>query len=388
METLALLLVFPLVWPFVAKMVWKHEITLVEMGLNLLVGALIVVAGWYGGKYAETRDVEILNGEVTSKFSKRVSCEHSYSCNCTEQCSSNSDGSRSCYTICQTCYEHPWDKDWLLGTNVEELKVPREDRRGTREPARWTAAKVGDPVAVPSSYTNYIKGAPDSLFNTLADMKAVERFEERVPPYPSSVHDLHYVNRVLSVGFALPEASQWNLAMAMMLRKLGPAKQVNTVIVLAKETDPEFATAIRAKWLGGKKNDVVVVLGTPEYPKLSWVRVLSWTDEELFKVQLRDALQGLGTADQVGVMSLIEQHIQASFVRRPMTDFEYLADEAQPPLYLLIALFLLSVGASVGLAFVFARNDSDAFRIGRQRAFRPGGSFRLGGLPSVRRRRF
>ena len=41
------------------------------------------------------------------------------------------------------------------------------------------------------------------------------------------------------------------------------------------------------------KNDVVVVMGTPSYPRIDWVQVLSWTDVELFKVQLRDELMDL-----------------------------------------------------------------------------------------------
>lgn len=355
MEKLALLLVFPLVWPFVAKAIWKHEITLSELAINLAVGAFIVVAGWYGGRYAQMYDIEVLNGQVVSKSRDRVSCEHSYSCRCRDVCT-GSGQERRCSQVCDTCYEHDYDVDWNLQTTVGGIEVSRVDRRGLAEPSRWTKAAVGDPVAQTRNYTNYIKGAPDSLFHALKDLKSVEQHGPQVPPYPSSVYDLHYLDRVLSVGFSLPEASQWSRDLAMLLRELGPQKQVNAVVVFTKDADPEFATALRAKWLGAKQNDVVLVVGTPAYPEIAWARVVSWTDNELFKVQLRDDVLALKTAERTSLLPLLGRHIRQGFHRKPMTDFEYLADEIEPPTWLMAVLFVLSMVVSVFTSVKLSRN--------------------------------
>lgn len=355
MEKLALLLVFPLVWPFIAKAIWKHEITLGELAANIAIGALIVVVGWYGGKYGQMHDVEVLNGQVVSKSRDRVSCEHSYRCRCRESCT-GSGQERRCWETCDTCYEHGYDIDWNLQTTVGGIEVARVDRRGLTEPSRWTRADVGDPVAKTSSYVNYIKGAPDSLFNALKDLKSVEQHGHHVPPYPRNIYDLHYLDRVISVGFALPEASHWNLGLAMLLRKLGHEKQVNVVVVFTKGSDPEFATALRAKWLGGKKNDVVLVIGAPAYPEIAWTRVVSWTDNELFKVQLRDEIQALKTADRFVLLPLLEKHIRQGFERKPMADFAYLADEIEPPTWLIAVLFVLSVFISFATSVLLSSN--------------------------------
>ncbi len=356
MTTLALLLVFPLAWPIVAKLIWKHEITLGELAINVAIGVLVVTAGWALGRYAQMHDVEILNGQVTGKYSERVSCEHSYSCNCRESCTTRSDGSRSCSTTCSTCYEHSYDVDWKLRTTLSDIEIDRVNRQGTQEPPRYSRAQVGDPVAQSHFYQNYIKAAPDSLFNAVAEKQALAQFKDKVPAYPSTVYDYHYVNRVIPVGVAVPELSAWNQDLANSLRVLGPSKQVNVVVVMTAESDPQFATALNAAWLGGKKNDVVVVLGTPRFPDLAWARVLSWTDKEVFKVQLRDALLDLKTVQRETVLPTVVKHIEQGFKRRPMADFEYLAHQVEPPGWAVVLLLVLSVAASVGASVYLARN--------------------------------
>lgn len=356
MTTLALLLVFPLLWPIVAKHIWKHEITLVELALNVVIGALVVSAGWALGKYAQAHDIEILNGQVTGKYSQRVSCEHSYSCRCRESCSGTGKN-RSCSQVCDTCYDHDYDIDWNLKTSLGDIEIERVNRQGTIEPPRYSRAASGDPVAQSHAYQNYIKAAPDSLFNALSEKQALQRFVDQVPAYPDKVYDYHYVDRVLTAGVAVPDLAAWRQDLANALRVLGPAKQANVVVLFSKESDPQFASAVNAKWLGGKKNDVVVVLGTPQYPEISWVRVLSWTDKEVFKVQLRDALLDLKTVERGAVLSTITGHIEKGFVRRPMEDFAYLKHQIEPPGWVVALLVALSVVTSVGASGYLSRNE-------------------------------
>lgn len=368
MASLALLLAFPMIWPFIAKLRFKHEYTLAELVLNLVVVSALVAGVYAAGRYSQSADVEVLNGQVTGKERDRVSCEHSYSCNCVESCSGSGEN-RSCSTTCQTCHEHAADYDYNLFTSAGNLKISRVDRQGSKIPPRWTAANVGDPVAKTNGHTNYIKGAPDSLFSAAAEQSALSRYGASVPAYPSNIHDVHYLNRVIAVGVSVPALAQWNQELAERLRALGPRKQVNWVVVLTNEGSPSFADAVRVKWLGGKKNDVIVVLGVPQYPKLSWVRVLSWTDKELFKVQLRDDLLALGDVDQAAVFDLMERHTAGGYLRKDMADFEYLANEIQPPTWVLVLAGLLGVVGSVGLSLILANNGVSTQRGAFSRRF-------------------
>lgn len=352
------LLIVPVFWPLVAKRVFRHELTWNEIGINVGVGVLVVVVGFFGGRYLEAADQEIINGEVFRKETHQVSCEHSYPCNCREVCS-GSGSSRSCTMTCDICYEHPWDLDHTLYTTVGSIDIAREDRRGLVIPERFKRAKIGDPVARTHSHLNYIKASPESLFNKATGAVALERYGKDIPAYPLAIYDYHYLNRVLPVGVTVQDEQEWNALLARMLRKLGPAKEVNALIVMTKH-DSMYAEALNAAWLGGKKNDVVLVLGTPEYPKIEWVHVLSWTDNELFKVELRDAVLGLGVVSAPSVIGVLEQHITNSFVRKSMKDFEYLKEAIEPPTWLLVALFLFSTLVSIGASLYLANNSTRA----------------------------
>ena len=234
MENLLILLAFPLAWPWIAKRIWHNDVTWQEMILNIAIVALAAGAVWQLGKNYMTTDVEIWNGQVTGKEKEWVSCEHSYSCNCR----SNGNGG----TTCDICHEHSNDWDWNVESTAGDFTIDRVDRRGSKEPPRWTAVAPGQPVAQAKSFTNYVKAVPHSLFNT--NQQALGKYGAEVPPYPSDVYDYHYINRILSVGVSIPDVTTWNHNLALMLRTPGPSKQVNVIIVVTKNADPTFEYAL------------------------------------------------------------------------------------------------------------------------------------------------
>jgi hypothetical protein len=360
MEFLYIILLFPLTWPWIAKKVWNTDITWQEMGLNIIIITVACIAVWQLGRYAKMADTEIWNGQVIAKEQVRVSCEHSYQCHC----KTNSKGSSSC----DTCYEHINDWDWMVRTTAGDIEIDRIDRRGSDEPPRWTSAADGQPVALPKSFDNYVKAAQLSVFH---EQRAVEKqFVSMIPQYPNGVYDYHYVNRVLPMGVNIPDIVLWNNELALMLRSIGPSKQANVVIVFVNSTDATYADALNRAWLGGKKNDVIVVVGTTKYPAIDWVRVLSWTDEQIFKVQLRDELLNEKTVDRNKFLGIIAKNVVTTFKRKHMKDFEYLKDEIDPDPEIVILVALLATLGSLGLTafFYFYEVDlTDAHNIIRRR---------------------
>jgi hypothetical protein len=135
---------------------------------------------------------------------------------------------------------------------------------------------------------------------------------------------------------------------------LGKKKQVNIILVITNADDSAYIHALEEAWLGGKKNDFVVVIGTPHHPKIKWVRVMSWTRVEELKIAVRDRLQELGTLDKRDeILAVIREEVAAKFVRRPMADFEYLNAEIRPPTWALILIAALGIVVSVVLSIVF-----------------------------------
>jgi hypothetical protein len=337
-------------------------ITWKEFGLHVLGVVIVVTVMYQMSIYSATADVEIWNGEVSSKKMERVSCRHSYDCFCvTVSCG------KDCTTrSCQTCYDHNYDNDWTLRTSLGRINIRTIDRQGLKEPPRWSVAKKGDPVAEKHKFTNYIKAAPESIFNDLAN--ATKGFDKLIPEYPSTIYDLHYIDRVIAKGVNIPIKNILNKDLANMLKPLGSSKQVNAIIVFAGTENRSYIHALEKKWLGGKKNDVVVVIGTKKYPEIAWVDIMSWTKSETFKVKLRDSLTEHGKIDRE-IVNIMGDNISKHFVRRQMADFEYLKNAIEPSTKALMIMFIIGVLVSSGLAYYFHRNDvfEDEHRIRRRR---------------------
>lgn len=377
--TLFLLLAVPVIVPVVLKFAFDkflterrgdnaHEWAMVAIAVG--VGILLTLATFYLGKAGRTWDTEILNGQVTGKNSERVSCEHSYSCNCRQVCS-GSGSSRSCSTHCDTCYEHSYDIDWNVQTTVGELTIDRVDRQGTKQPPRWTVVQSGQPVAKPHSYTNYVKAVPESVFHFVsADTK--QKFASLIPQYPIDIYDYHYVDRVLAVKTSIPDIKVWNSDLALMLRNLGPQKQANIVIVFVNATDPTYEYALRDAWVGGKKNDIIVIVGTTAYPNIDWVRIISWSSNQLFNVKLRDDLQELGKVDRIPFMQIVQDNTTQLFKRKSMKEFKYLDAEIDPPTWAIVMLLVVLIGGNVGLWAViyYEHKKSNSMLLGGSRYYR------------------
>jgi hypothetical protein len=213
---------------------------------------------------------------------------------------------------------------------------------------------MNDPVSKSSSFTNYVKAVPESLFHFT---HISPKFAQTLPEYPSDIYDIYRINRVIPVGVAVPDIALWNQELSHMLGELGPSKRVNAVVVIVNTADVNYINSLKTKWLNGKKNDVVVVIGTSKYPAIDWVQVMSWTDHELFKVQLRDEIFNLKTVDRTAVIGVMSSNITKSFIPKDFKDFEYLKYEIDPPLWVLWLAALLSIITSAWLSRYFYINQ-------------------------------
>lgn len=335
-----------LIIPIWAKFYFDHRITLQEFGINIAVGVVLVALLYWGSTYNQLSDTEYLNGSVTEKTQERVSCSHSYQCRC-RTVSHGSGKNRTTSRTCDTCYDHSFDYDWLVSSQVGNFTIDRVDRQGTREPARWTAVQIGDPVTLPHNYTNYIKANPDSLFGARPE-KDVE-----APEYPRH-YDYQYSDRVLTPDMKIRNIRQWNDAFAHMNARLGPSHHVNVVMVVTKSSE-RYAETIRRAWLGGKKNDVIIVVGAPRYPEVSWVRVMSWSQNDMINVHLRNSISGMPMNVDT-VVPEIESSVEKYYVRRPMKDFEYLAKNIEPSMWMIVLMLILGTACSGYLVYYFKDN--------------------------------
>lgn len=330
------------------KITWKEF--LVQVAVQL------VVIGLYGVCIYEYRlaDTEILNGTVAKKWTETVHCRHGYPCNCHEVCS-GSGKNKSCYTHCDTCYVHLYDRDWdLTSTTGREWSIDTIDSQGLQEPPRWSKVVVGEGTAETHSYTNYVLASPDSLFRLQGvDLKP---YESTIPTYPSQVYDYYRLNRFLPVDTAFPDVDQWNTQLSLLNGRLGPIKQANVVIVVVKGMYRDYFNALRVKWVGGKKNDIVIVFGTNDQHQIVWDDIMAWTDKQDFIVVLKDDLMKVGVLDRQKVLETIEKDVPL-FVRKPMSDYSYLRYLLKPTEVELVIGLIIGILLAVGLAYWMDQED-------------------------------
>lgn len=350
---------------FGAMAVWyltgKTRDSIIAAGIFAFVSILAIVIAFAASHGVKTADTEIWNGMVTSKARDHGTYEKPYDCMCRSETTCSGTGAqRSCSTrqVCQTCYETRYTVNWNCQTTVGRFTIDSRDSSSRSvynegNPQRWSIINAGDPVSKTNTYTNYVQAVPESLFRP-SNSELKKKFAPLIPAYPSNVYDFYRVNRFLTPGYNSPDAPAWNESIGQLLKERGPRKQVNVVVVVAKTDDPNYAYALQDAWVGAKKNDVVLVVGSANWPKIDFVEVISWTKNELFKVQTRDEVLALGTVQRQPVMDILAKQIDTNFERRRMREFKYLEAEIDPPGWLLGILAALIAGG--GALTIFLKN--------------------------------
>jgi hypothetical protein len=345
-----MLMCVPLIIALGALFFFKGKVTIYEFLGQLGVVAVCVGICLAVAYNSSTTDTEIWNGQVTSRTRDVVSCSHSYDCNCY----TDSKGNRHC----STCYEHAFDVDWTVhATTGEAIDIDREDRQGLIEPKRWDAVYPGQPFSSQHTFTNYIRANPDSvLLGTKGD---VVKFAAMLPPYPDTVYDYYSHDAVVNMGVPNIDMNTWNWLLANNVNKLlGPSKQVNVILIFVPTDDASYMLALKDKWMGGKKNDVTVVIGSKDGHKVEFADVMSWSTNSDLKIVLKDSIEEIGTLDQRdAIVKTIATTVQNKFVRMHMKDMKYLMRSFQPSGTSLWVSFIISVLLSIGLAIWSVKND-------------------------------
>lgn len=340
------LLLFPIISPFIMWVWLRDTICWKEMALNIVLIVAAVAGVWYAGKYHDMSDKEIWNGAITKKSRDHGSYVVSYPCNC-HSCGKNC-------TTCSTCHTTHYTVDWDAESTAGHIDLDHADWTSPAvyalpDPPQYKECYVGQPASVEHNYVNYVKAVPESLFHLNPELN---QYDKQIPAYPR-VHSYYKINRVLSVGSKL-DVKPLNDLLNEKLKEIGPKKQVNFVVIITEIDDPNYRLAVENKWLAGKKNDLIIYIGL-DGTKITWADATVWIKNdgnEYTAVFVRDTLNSIGEFDTVKVADALTTAME--YYKRPkMERFEYLLDEIDPPLWVVILALLLSIGGSLGLTYFF-----------------------------------
>ncbi len=322
--------------------------------LAALIAATVLIAApgvWLARRY-KASSTEVQHGRITEHGRRRISCCHGH----THRTCWGTGKRRTCTT--HTTYEHPisGDTEWYANTSNGEVAFDSGCRRNDEPaPERWDRIRLGEPTAIPHEYENYIRANPEPVLHPRG---IATRFAGRLPTHPA-VYDGFRIRQVINQGLPLgaDEEDRLNAELAEINADLGPTKHVSIIIVLTRESDPLFLEALREAWIGGEKNEFIIVVAMPSYPQIAWSGVISWTRQESLKSRVRDEINALGTFDGMRILALVRDEVRQGYIRRPMKDFEYLHDTTVPPIWSLLVLWVVGVGTNLLLARWFWRQN-------------------------------
>lgn len=302
--------------------------------------SVIALGGYQIAKYGAMQDTEHWNGHITDKRDGTTSC-----CHCHQECTGH-DKKGNCNSWRTVC-SHSIDYYWLVDVSTGDTLGPGCVHQSSA-PDWYSGARIGDPAAVARTYTNYLKADPDSLMTP-----GLEEHLEAVPGFPE-IYGMYHVKRVISNGVSVPRG--WQDSLDKMNDRLGAKHQVDILVMLTPKKDPEFAKAVEAKWLYGPKNALTIILGVPDGRNIEWARVVSLSEVNALKIEIRDELPGK-PLDDAAILPFIERQVVTHFTRTPMSEYEYLATAAKPTTGWTIFLYILNLLVIIGLSVWMHKED-------------------------------
>jgi hypothetical protein len=331
------------------------EITWGEFGIQIV--ANLIVVAIFAGIISCQNDtyVEVWNGYVVDKKRNRVHCRHSYDCNCRRVCSGTGKN-KTCWTKCDTCYEHRYDIDWIIYDNTgHTFDIDTQDSQGLVQPDFWNSAQKGDPTSHTHIYKNYIKAAPDSLFRKQG---LVEKYKDVLPQYPNKIYNYYNLDRIVPVGVKIGHLDKLNKQLSVVNSKIGASKECNAIIVVVKEQPREYLYALEQHWVGGNKNDVILIISVTENGTIIWADVIALVQESIFKVNLRDGVEAVGTIKQMDtIIEKLHKIIMVSYNRKEMKDFKYLSSTVTPSVTEYVVAIIICTLLSISLSIYFHNED-------------------------------
>lgn len=139
-----------------------------------------------------------------------------------------------------------------------------------------------------------------------------------------------------------------------MNSRLGPTKKVNVIMVgFSSGDDQMMGQWQEAKWLGGKKNDLVITYAGNPGMKPQWVYTFGWTEQEIVKRNI-DAIVGKSVIDK-DLIPLIEEEVRDNYIIKDWDKFDYLGIE--PPGWAYFVFILVMLAAQGGFYYFAHMNE-------------------------------
>lgn len=185
-------------------------------------------------------------------------------------------------------------------------------------------SKAGDkiyPVTITKDWENRIKACP-SLFSYPLVNSGFE--------YPVN-SDTFQSNRLVGNANKLINIKEWDRINSI----LGMKKGVNIIAIGFNNKNIDEAFNQEAKWIGGKKNDLVICFNSVG-DKITWVKVFGWTESDIVKRNIESLVLSKGF-----VLDEIVNIVSKDYTKKDWKKFNYLEVEISVSNYIWFAIIIL-----------------------------------------------
>jgi hypothetical protein len=400
----------------------KREYAITLTIISLIIVPLSTYIGWKTAQSNKMSFVEYVNGWETAAKMERVvcmrdgPCRWSYSCDPYDVCvtSCDDDGcSTSCtthYHDCPYCTEEwnyrvgttvgefdiaigrfPLDPDSKRWRNSVQIPLSVQQAAGIGIPERWADVRARldsqrpGPVTKQQDYINYVLASNTTILAKFDEDVDYYGKLKVLPPPPEEIYDFYHARKAIFVGGTLRagQKANWNLELEYLNAMLGMTRQGDAYVVVVNdpiihENPDRYAIALEAYWKSWEahkanaigKNSLVLIVGTEDDAKVSWVRGFTGMpngNETLVQTlqQLKNKpltvlsvlgevrrLAGQNSISGEGLGTLTMRSDGTSFKRTKMGDYMYLKGEIVPSAsgkrWVLITTALLAVLCWIG----------------------------------------
>lgn len=304
---------------------------IISLGANFISG-LIMILFLHMYIYGQVGDTYVLNGKVTGKYKDTVSCEHSY-----QTCTTINK-----VTTCITHYEHWNDYDWVVDTTLGSLKIDRVNRQGTEQPPRFSKVVIGEPASKTYTYNNYLLADKDSLF--------LQNAAKPSNIHQPSVYDYYRLDHV--VGEVKLPAVESTLDEALQ------GKRFNVKVVTVVDKPIEYFYSVMMSWMGGKINDVVIVVSLDKDNKVLWTKANTYAKGYKNQMMIKE-LESITTG---AIYDAALATRQVDIITKQMlilseSEFEEKVDMVEIPMGLLILMIIVNFIISIGIHIKMTQED-------------------------------
>ena len=132
---------------------------------------------------------------------------------------------------------------------------------------------------------------------------------------------------------------------------LGEKKQVRMYILIYKNQPLEASLKQEGYWMGGNKNEFTLTIGVDDRQRVTWSRVISWTDEKSLEIDLREyiGVNFVNTGERLDLIPIVNwmaKNVELRWQRKQFAEFDYITVE--PPWHWVLITFLVVTLVNVG----------------------------------------